>query len=150
MAYPASAVRLAVALEQIDQTLVQVRDLAVSVRQQAAAGPLSADVLQLGLLPRLNALVELLDGYQGLPGLGAYIAQEKGAVVADPVAELVAARGAAAALRSWIIGAFPRHGDHVLLHRWDAATGQKTARTFSVAETAEMRTRIDTFTGTIS
>lgn len=124
----------------------QTKTLAQRLRDRSEAGPVSAETI----LDYLDSLVRDKAYFENValtPGIGAYAADQYdgysiGADFTAFIAEIEACI-------TWIVTALPtsdpdgQGNTWLLVERRDALTGAKTIRTFSSAQTAGLRTVLD-------
>lgn len=148
MAFPTINTRrnLASGLEQAQEQALSLKTLAAYHKAQMAAGPVTSGAL-LALLANLKGAKGIFTESAGLAGMDAFAQGQLGAGVASDFTAMMNAIDAAG---SWIITNFPKDGSGYLLSETMNGTGDRTERLFTSAQTAGLRTLLDTLISTIN
>ena len=149
MAYPASQQTLQDALEGIAREASRIKFMAQSLRSKSA----TSDTPRRDFTNFQKHVDSSIDRWQTLgsvPGLAAYAQEQYGDGSLDIVAEYMAMRNAAIALRDWIFSNIPRDAGSgaVLLEQIDQ-NGNIIDLTVTPAQSAGFRTEADAFIATI-
>lgn len=143
-------------LHDARQRWTRTKTTAQNVRSRAASGPISATIA-VGLLDNVRTDIAYFEAVAATPGIGAYAAEQYGSgYTIGP--DFTAFVSALEDVRDWIVGALPREpvnpadptGPRHLLLQTVAADGSRTDRTFSVAQTAGLRTVLDALIATVA
>lgn len=148
MAFPASTLTLANALDGVRQTALRIKQQTQSLRIRSAAGDVPrADFVKLQRL--LNQSVVQFDQFVTVPGLAQYAQDQLGDATLDLAAEYSAMRTAALTLRDWIFNAIPRSASGAAELRTVDAEGNEVDLVVTPAQSAGFRTEADSFIATI-
>jgi copper(I)-binding protein len=124
----------------------QIKTSAQSLRDQSAAGPVSASAI-VGYVGGLASQRDQMAVVAATTGLGAYVqTQFPGLDIAAAYATMIAQVDATVA---WIKANFPVAGTGELLERKFLTDGRTTPNTFSTASLANLRTTLDALVATI-
>jgi hypothetical protein len=135
----------AVALNGIITLAGVLKAETLRVRASSAAGTVSSqDILNYSTLAA--DLLDQFDTYAAVPSLSTYAQSQTGN--ANIAADYATMRAAIVAARDWIVTNFPKSAGYLLASQI-AASGRQTLRIFTAAETAGLRTLLDTITTTI-
>ena len=149
MAYPASTRTLQSVLDEINATALRVKANLTTVRNASAAGPIARQQI-LDVQRDLARGIERLTTLSATPGLAAYAQAQFNNPSLDIAAEFTTMLAAMNSLRDWVFQNFPK--DAVsgawLVVTYDA-NGVVTQLTFTTAQLAEWRTRVDAVLATI-
>ena len=144
MAFPA---KLNTAYGRFTNLAVRMADAAAQASATMAAGSIPASVA-LGVLDQLRAIRTEMTTLAATPGIAAHAQRQSGATV-DIAAEYAAMVAAIDAAIAWITTNFPQDGDGYLLLEQFEASGARTERTFTPAQTAALRALLDTLAATV-
>lgn len=146
MAYPTGL--LSRVLEDVDRDMADVRAGAVRLRAELAAGNTSA--------ARVKESYTALWGYRvritaaaAVPGIGAYAQEQKGNPSLNVGAEFTAVMNAISGVITWMEANYPKDGEGYLLDT-QFNSGTFTTRVFTPAQSAGLRTVLDTLIATIN
>lgn len=147
MAFPSASHRrsLATALERAQSQADSLKRLATSYKASLAAGPVTGSYV-LGVLDTLRSSRDVFTETAGLAGISEYAQAQLGQTVSSEFAAMTSAIDNSG---SWIMANFPKDGAGFLLERTFAADGSRVERTFTAAQTAGLRTLLDTLIATI-
>jgi transglutaminase-like putative cysteine protease len=112
--------------------------------RSAASTASSQDVLSYSTL--IADLLDQFDTYAATPNLSTYAQAQTGN--ANIAADYATMRAAMVAARDWVVTNFPKSATYLLAQQI-AASGRQTLRVFTAAETAGLRTLLDTLSATI-
>jgi len=151
MAWPASTTALSRAVHEANDTALTVRNAAVGLRDDSAAGDVNASRI-ISMWTRLNDAIAILTALAAIPGIGAWAKDEMNDPDLDVATEFNAMMTAMGDVRDWIATNFPvgtGPGAGYLLEKQFSGT-QIVSRTFTPAQTAGLRTELDALIATIS
>jgi hypothetical protein len=150
MAYPASQRTLQSVLDEINATALRVRANLTSVRNASAAGPIARQQV-IDVQRDLARGVERLTTLSTTPGLAAYAQEQFNNPSLNVAAEFTTMLAAMVSLRDWVFANFPKDAGSGawLVYSYDA-NGVATSLTFSSADLAQWRTRVDAVAAAIS
>ena len=144
MAYPASTQALAQAVADADRLALQVKYNLQNLVTASAAGATSR-TLYVDLLRILTNAITGWTRIAAMPGIAAYVQDQKSDGNLDVVAEFGAMVAAVTDLRSWIFSAFPvDSGSGAALSETITIEGVRTSLTFSSGALATFRTKSNT------
>ena len=144
MAYPASTQALAQAVADADRLALQVKYNLQTLVSASAAGATSR-TLYVDLLRILTNAITGWTRIASMPGIAAYVQEQKSDGNLDVVAEFGAMVTAVTDLRSWIFSAFPvDSGSGAALAETITIEGVRTSLTFSSGALATFRTKSNT------
>lgn len=146
MAYPTGM--LSLVLEDIDRRAVSVKTYATQVRTEAAAGNIPSSRI-LDLFINLRQERGLLATAAATPGIAQFARDQKNNQSLDVVAEFNAMLAAIDGTTTWINTNFPKDGGGFLLER-TLGVNSPIDRTFTPAQTAGLRTQLDSLIATIA
>jgi hypothetical protein len=146
MAYPTGM--LSLTLEDIDRRAVSVKGYCQRAKDTLAAGNSPATTI-LDLFVRLRQDRAAFAAAANVPGIAAYAQAQKDDAQLDLAAEFVAMLTAIDGVTTWIANNFPKDGNGFLLAQTLEANGP-VDRQFTPAQTAGLRTQLDTILATIS
>lgn len=146
MAYPTGL--LSLTLENIDRQLIALKLYAQQHRNAAAAGNVESSRV-LGLHKNLRRERAALSAAASTPGLAQFARDQKSNQSLDVVAEFNAVMAAIDGTISWVETNFPKDAGGFLLAQTITA-GEVTDRMFTPAQTAGLRTQLDTLISTIA
>lgn len=147
MAFPTSD-PLARALLSAQDAARSLKSLAQDTRALMAAGNTSAN-LTLQMLDTLVRARGILQAAKNTPGIGAYAQAQYDNVGIDIAAEFTAMVAAIDAAGAQIMSSFPKDAAGYLLQQQFAVDGTLSVRTFTPAQTATLRARLDDLVATI-
>jgi hypothetical protein len=147
MSWPASTTALSRAVHDANDTALTVRNAAVSLRGDSAAGDVNASRV-LSMWTRLNDAIARLTAIAAIPGIGAWAKEEMNDPALDVATEFNAMMGTMADARDWIAANFPKDASGYLLEKQFSGT-EIVSRTFTPAQTAGLRTELDALIATI-
>lgn len=124
----------------------ELKRLCQDTKAATLAGPISANVIR-QLFDKLLSVDDAFDTVAAIPGLAAYAKAQEGDVNYDVAAAFTAMTDAIDNVISWIITTIPTSGGFVLLEEW--TVDGVDVRTFSTAQTANLRTQLDALIATI-
>lgn len=145
MAFPTSDLTLAADLERAQRTATLVRRVSVQDRDRMAAGAITA-FAAINLMDNLKRGREELHSAASRTGIAAYAQEQLGMDVSGDFTAMLNALDAAI---SGIASALPKDSNGYLLVETIHASGDRTPRTFSPAQTASIRGLLDTLIATI-
>lgn len=140
-------------LKEARQRWVQTKRISQNIRDRAASGPIPASTV-LGLLDNLRTDLAYFTAVAATPNIGTYAQEQYGVtylIGPDFTAFITAIEDTIA----WIVAALPKAApdvngfEWVLLQRIDV-DGNRIDRTFSVAQTAGLRTILDSLIATVA
>ncbi|MBK8909225.1 MAG: hypothetical protein IPM60_15495 [Rhodospirillales bacterium] len=147
MAYPASTQALADALASVDRTALRLKQFAQDAKALMAAQNVSGNQL-LQIMSEMKSALETWATARAIPGIAAYVRDQKGDQALDLVAEVGAMITAAEQVRDAIIAGFPAHDGYILKDQL-GTDGAITVRQFTPAQTAGLRGHLDALIATI-
>lgn len=122
-----------------------IKGASTALRTRAAAGPIGArDAI--AFLDMLRNLRAELAAAAARPGIDAYATEQHGRSIAADYTNMIAAMDDAI---SWLAAALPKNAQGYLLIEQIDASGVRTERSFTTAETAGLRTRLDALAATV-
>lgn len=150
MAYPASTRTLQSVLDEINATALRVKANLQAVRTASAAGPIARQQI-LDVQRDLARALERLTTLSATPGLVAYAQAQFNSPTLDVATEFTAMLAAMTSLRDWTFANFPKDAGSGawLVYTYDTS-GLATPLTFTTAELAQWRTRVDAVVATIA
>lgn len=125
----------------------QLKKLATDSKALMLAGPVSASAVRQLLDLFIQGKAEL-NTAAAVSGIVDYAKAQEGDEAYDVAAEFTAMVSAAEGVINWIVANMPTNSGYVLAEQWSASG--VSVRTFSTAETAGLRTTLDTFIATVS
>lgn len=137
MAWPTQSADAAV--QQVDATLLGIRDRAVSAITRMAAEAVTSEYV-LNLHADIKAAWQNLEDFKDVPGIVAAAREAKDDPTLDVVAEFLSIQAKLIELRDWIETNFPKEG--VWLRHVQFVNNVATFATFSSAGTAGLRTKL--------
>lgn len=144
MAYPTDS--LGQVVRSVDSTALSIKLYCQSrVAEMAAGDTTSSAIFQ--DYQRLAVADAAFANAQTVPGIVAYVRDEKDDQTLDVVAEFLAMRNAIAAARLWIENNFPSTGGY--LQAFEFSGGEIVDRTFAPGMTATYRTELNALIATI-
>lgn len=146
MAYPTGV--LSTTLQQVDNTMIQLKDFAARQRDRMAAGSVPSTTILDDLFVRLRQAKTQLQSAASVPGLAEYARAQKSSDTLDVVTEFQAVVAAIDAVTAWITANFPKDANGFLLARTLGESGP-VDRQFTSAATATLRTQLDALIATI-
>ena len=147
MAFKALSINLARAYDEIKREALRVYNEAVSLKNASLAGDISSSQI-LGLAGNLRSARILMEERRVISGITEYAKTQEDDVTYDVSAEYVIMRGALDAILMWISSAMPESGGYLQVETLNA-DGSITYRNFSTAQTAGLRTALDTLIASI-
>lgn len=148
MAFPASTLRLAPALDRVSAEMSNLKSYAGNRRSVMAAGNVGSEWI-LDIWANLFAIKGRLQALGATPGLAAYAQEQYGNGGLDIAAEFTAVLAAIDDVRTNIQSTFPVDGSGYLLARQFGA-GVYTERQFTPAQTVNLRGFLSTLESTIA
>lgn len=149
MPFPASAQTQADALAMARRTATTLKSYAQKVRDVMVANTVSANQVE-NVMGEFKSAIEVWDAAKAVPGIAAYAQAQYDDATLDIAAEFTAMLTAAQAVRDWVIANVPTDASGwVLLHKYEI-DGAITVRQFTPAQTAGLRTALDSFIVTIT
>lgn len=140
---------LAEVLSEARRTWANTRAACVTARQQSAAGPVQAHRI-VALYDQLRRDAAHFRRIASTPGLADYARAQYADEGVDVAADFGAMTTAIDSAVAWILAALPRDaGGYPALHEV-AQDGSIVLRTFTSAQTAGLRTRLDAIIATIA
>lgn len=140
MAWPTESADLAV--QQIDATLISIRERAVSAITRMATEAVTSEYI-LNLHTDIKSAGQTLENFKSVPGVVAAAREAKDDPTLDVVAEFLAIQTKLVELRDWIESNFPKEGGGgVWLRHVQFVNNVATFATFSSAATAGLRTKL--------
>lgn len=154
MAYPASTKTLQAWVQDVDRQASLVKGQAQQQHAQSAASQLNMDNVRrfFDLLVQTNVF---FISAEAVPGIGAYLNEEKQGTVANPVAEFTAMRNAVVGTLDWLRTNVPQGAfggnNYKLAFLFPAGNlTPSSPLTFTAAQTSGYRTVLDTLIASIS
>lgn len=149
MAFPTNRTRrsLAAALDRAQSQADTIKRLSESANVSMAGGAVTSSFV-LSMLANLRAAKDVFDETSALPGMAAFALAQLNDNI-DVIAGFLAMTNALTAAGAWIIQNIPKAADGALKLEDMDAFGNRTERTFSTAQTAGLRTLLDTLIATI-
>lgn len=142
MAFKASSIILVTAYERIKTEAAAVKRRSERLRDQSAAGAISADLIIDWVHEQKNRK-DAMAALAATPGLVAYAKNQEDDGTYDVVSEYNAMITGIDTVIEWVDSNFPQDGSGYLLKDQMAVDGTITPRAFSTAATAGMRTELD-------
>jgi hypothetical protein len=139
---------LAITLNNVDETMLQVKGYVQNFRTASLAGPVGASSI-LDLYSRLRTNRQELATLAAVPGLAAYAREQKNDENFDIVVEFNAVLAAIDGVTAWINTNFPKDGSGFLLAQTLGANAPAD-RQFTTAALAVLRTQLDTIIAAIN
>lgn len=150
MAWPASTTNLQNAFAITNKYALNLKSEAQRLSSDSSAGPVERYRL-IDFQKNLDAAITAWAAASALSGITAFVRNEIGNPTLDVTVEFTTMRNAAIALRDWINTNFPRDATtQAVLEFTVAASGVRTALTFTSAQLATFRTHCSTFVATIA
>jgi hypothetical protein len=146
MAYPTGM--LAFVLEGVDSRALKVKTYCQSLRTASAAGPVQSGVVISTFMSLRQDRAALVTA-AATPGIVQYARDQKNNQTLDVVAEFNAMVAAIDQVTNWITTNFPKAATGELLERTLGSEGPIEV-TFTSAQTAGLRTQLDSLIGTIA
>lgn len=134
-------------LREARKQWTRTADDAQGFRDRLAAGNVSAGSV-LAHLEHIRNAITYFEGVAATPGISAYATDQYGsgyAIGPDFTAFITALE----AVRDWIVANFPTDGSDYLLEKQIGPDGAVTVRQFAPAQTAALRTLLDTLVATV-
>jgi hypothetical protein len=147
--FPASVQTQADALAGARRTATTMKSFAQNVRDFMFAGTVSANQVQAVML-EFKTAIETWDAAKAVPGIAAYALAQYDDTTLDIAAEFTAMLSAARTVRDWVIANFPKDASGYILKDIYEADGAITVRQFTSAQTAGLRTALDSFIATVA
>lgn len=141
MAWPLATLTPGDAARSVDTTARGIKSFAQSANTVMAAQSVSGNHL-LQIMSEMKSAIETWNAAAAVPGIVAYVRDEKNDQALDVVAELTAMVAAAAAVRDRVIAGFPASGGYILKDQL-GADGSISVRQFTPAQTAVLRGDLD-------
>lgn len=138
---------LATAYASVRSRATQAKKLASDSKALMLAGPVSGNVIR-QLLDALIAAKAELQTAAGVTGIVAYAKAQEGDPDYDVATQFTALVDACTGVISWIIANIPASGGYVQMETWSASG--VSVRTFSTAQTAGLRTQLDTIIAAVN
>lgn len=146
MAYPTGM--LSLVLEDIDRRAIHIRQTAINVRAECAAGNVPSSRI-LNLFVFLKQERSAIVTASGTPGIVQFARDQKNSGTLDVVVEFNAMIAAIDGTTDWIDANFPKDGSGFLLAQTLTGSGPLD-RTFTPAQTAGLRTQLDAVVASIN
>lgn len=147
MAYPTGM--LSFVLEGIDSRALKIKSYCQALRTAAATGPVQSGQI-LGVYQGLRQDRAALVAASATPGLAQYAKDQKNNQTLDVVAEFNGMVGAIDQVTAWIDSNFPKDTTTQALLERTLGTEGPIERTFTTAQTAGLRTQLDSLIATIN
>ena len=125
-----------------------VRDWPARIALMQAASVSAYDVI--ALLDAYRGIMANLDIWSAVPGVKAYAQMVTAQSTYDPVAEYTSLRAAIVTAIGHIATLMPQPGGFCAYESMNTITGQRTARTFTSAQTAQVATDAQAVLNTLS
>lgn len=125
-----------------------VKERSNAIRTLSAAGTLDASTLLSYSVLLADAKVDL-ERCAAVPGIAAYAQSQVSDPTLDVVAEFSSMLSAVTATINWIVTNFPKSPSGFAEAYTLLATGRYSARVFAAAQTATLRTQLDSLIATI-
>lgn len=154
MTFRASTQIKADGLSEAKRLAVDLKAFAQDHRMALAAGNVSANLV-IQIMQTFRDFIVRLAVIASVPGMAAYAIDQENDVTYDVAAEFTAMRNAAIAVRDRIIAEMPKANSPAAVAGRAAvqtlnADGSVSTAVFTPAQTANLRTDLDTFIATIS
>lgn len=146
MAYPTGV--LSVVLEDIDRRIINLKTYAQTHRAALAAGNTDSARI-IGVFRNLRTERAALTQAASTPGLAPFARDQKNNQTLDVVAEFNALVAAIDGVTGWIETNFPKDANGFLLG-WSLNAGSVVERQFTPAQTAGLRTQLETLIAAIA
>ena len=130
------------------QESIRLKSFATSHSASMAAGNVSANQVQQVML-QMKSSIELWDSTSGIPGMQQYARDQEDDQAYDVVAEFLAMRNAAVAVRDEVINVFPTSAGGFIEKDTYELDGAITVRVFTNVQTASLQTLLTTLAATI-
>lgn len=148
MAWPASQQTKEDGLAEVNREALALKRDAQNRRDALASGDQTGQFV-LGIAGRMNTAIAIFDRVSAITGVGAYAQDQFEDSGLDISAEFSAMRSAAIAVRDRIVSDLPTDASGFLSIRTLNADGTITERTFTPAQTANLRADLDALIATI-
>jgi hypothetical protein len=125
----------------------QLQTLASTSKASMLAGNVSANVIG-QLLDSMITGKAQLQAAAAVTGIAAYAKAQEGDTNYDVVAEWTSMVSACDGVLTWIVANVPTANGYVQAEQW--ATSGRTVRSFTTAQTAGLRTALDTFISSVA
>lgn len=138
---------LAKAYNRAQNESIRLKAFSTSARDALLAGAVSANAV-LQIMSTMKSSIEVWDAVSSLPGLVQFAKDQENDQTYDVVAEFLAMRNAAVAVRDWIITNFPVAGGFIQKDTLEL-DGAITVRQFTTVQTVGLQTTLATLTAAI-
>lgn len=138
---------LATAYASVRSRATQAKKLASDSKALMLAGPVSGNVIRQLLDALITAKAELQTA-AAVNGIVAYAQSQEGDPEYDVAAQFTTLVDACTGVISWIVANIPTSGGYVQMETWSASG--VSVRTFSTAQTAGLRTQLDTIIAAVN
>lgn len=142
MAYPASTSVPAQTLDAVDRLALNLKAFCQRRKAEMAAGNVPSTTI-FDVVINLRSARSQLQAAASVPGIAAYAQAQKGNPSLDIVAEFTAMVNAIDGVVSWVVANFPKDGTGTYLLAQTMGAEGPVDRQFSPAQTAGLRTALD-------
>lgn len=139
---------LAKAYNRAQNEALRVKSFATSANNALAAGAVSANAV-IQIMSSMKSSIEVWDTVSALPGLVQYARDQEDDQTYDVVAEFLAMKAAAEAVRDWVINNFPTAAGFIQKDTLEL-DGAITVRQFTPAQTAGLQTTLATLAAAVA
>lgn len=139
---------LAKAYQRGQNEAIRIKGFATQASVALAVAPNSANAI-IQVMTMAKSSIEVFDDVATTPGLAQYARDQEDDPAYDVVAEFVAMRGAAIAVRDWVITNFPTSAGGFIEKDTLTADGSITVRQFTPAQTAGLQAALDALVAAI-
>ncbi len=127
-------------LQKAENESIRAKAFATQARNALLAGNVSANAV-IQIMTNFKSSIEVWDSVSSLPGIAQYTRDQYDNQAYDVVAEFVAMRTQAVAVRDWVITNFPASGGFIQKDTLQA-DGAITVRQFTPAQTTGLQTAL--------
>jgi hypothetical protein len=138
---------LAKAYAEAQNEAIRVKNYAQSFSSALAENNQSGDLIE-NVMVQMKRVIDLWNTTTSMPGMAQYARDQADDQAYDVVAEFNTMRNAAITVRDWIINNFPSAGGFIQKDTYEA-DGSITVRQFTPAQTAGLRTVLDSLVNAI-
>lgn len=141
MPFPSSATPHAETLQIVRNHVRQVRDNAQGAIAAMAAGPVDTNYI-VRLLADMSSLVVLADAWKAVPGIDAAATALWPSYAGTFTTDVASVQSAVQGAIDWVVTNFPKDANGWMLGFQLQANGTLSPRSFTVAQTAGLRTAL--------
>ena len=132
---------LAKAYSKAQNESIRVKAFATQARNALIAGNISANAV-IQIMSNLKSTIEVWDSVSSLSGIAAYARDQEDDQTYNVVAEFLAMRNGAVAVRDWVITNFPKSAGGFIEKDTLESDGAISVRVFTPAQTAGLQTAL--------